>query len=641
MCGICGIVYLDKDRRVESKPLKRMASLLTHRGPDGEGIELLGQAGLSHRRLSIIDLVTGAQPMFNEDQSLCLVFNGEIYNFYFLRKELLSRGHIFKTRSDTEVLLHLYEEKGDDCLSYLRGMFAFALWDSRKLRLLLARDRFGKKPLYYLLHDGAVCFASEMKALLSLDGLQREIRYKSIHDFLTYQCVPAPETIFKNIYKLRHGHCVVMERGRLQAQRQYWKPEFGPKLRISEKEALERCDELISESVKLRLESDVPLGAFLSGGIDSSLVVAFMRRHVTGDIHTFSIGFEDEQLNELEYARQVADRFETKHTEFVVKADGVSILPKLVWHFDEPFADPAALPTFYLSQMTRKHVTVALNGDGGDELFGGYERFQDKWFWGFRALQRTPTLVRRHLFAPGCNMAAKLFPESWLLTQLAFANEMSLAAPEIRYAQRSSTFRDWMKERLYTPEFIALTGSSSSLDTIIRYYRELEHATDLDRMIYAETMISLPELLLQKVDRTTMAVGLEGRSPLLDQELMTFAARLPDEYRINSRQTKYLLRKLIKPLVPSEVSGRRKHGFVAPLDIWFRGEARAFIMDLLLSDVALSRGFFKREAIEAIMKENERGQWNQGFRIWALACLELWFRTFFDNNDARNGPVGA
>jgi len=615
-----------------------MASVLAHRGPDGEGIALLGSTGLAHRRLAIIDLSTGDQPMYNEDRSLCLVFNGEIYNFKALRKDLKNKGHRFSSHSDTEVILHLYEDEGVRCLERLRGMFAFALWDSNRRRLFLARDRAGKKPLYHCVHDGAFYFASEMKSLLTVPGMPRKLRPRGLHDFLTYQYVPPPDTIFEGIHKLPHGHYLLEEEGVPKLHR-YWQLDYGPKWEVDEAEAISRCEDLIDESVRLRLESDVPLGVFLSGGIDSSLVVAMMRRHISGPLRTFSIGFEHEDYNELPHARQVAERYETDHEEFIVQADATAVLPRLAWHFDEPFADMAALPTFYLSEMTRRHVTVALNGDGGDELFAGYPRHMGQGLMRFGKWEYLPAPLRRYAFAPCFRGLQTLFPKPWLFSKLRFANEMSLADLDYRAVVAVTVFRNWMKERLYSPEFAAQVDGLDSLEWALTHHQGDSLTDSLDRILNTDTMTYLPECLLPKVDRTSMAVGLEGRSPLLDQELMAYAARLPSKLKTGPGKTKYLLRRIAESHLPAEIVWRRKQGFGMPLHVWLRGPLRGLSRELLLSDRSIGRGFFRREEVKTLLRENEVGVSNHGFRIWALMCLEVWCRTFLDPHNVTSGPI--
>jgi asparagine synthase (glutamine-hydrolysing) len=637
MCGICGVVYSDPNRKPDPERIRAMCALLAHRGPDGEGVEVIGSAGLGHRRLSVIDIEGGAQPMFNEDRTAAVVFNGEIYNFRDLRKRLTENGHALATdHSDTEAIVHLYEERGVDCVDELRGMFAFAVWDSSRRRLMLARDRAGKKPLYYAEAGGALWFASEMKALLAIPEIPREVNPRAIHDFLTHQYVPSPQTIFHGISKLPHAHRLIWENGTITAER-YWDLEYEPKQSISEAGARERAEEIIDEAVRLRLESDVPLGCFLSGGIDSSLMVAMMRRHVSGPLRTFSIGFEEAGYSELPYARQVAERFDTQHEEFIVRADAAEALPKLAWHFDEPFADMAALPTYYLSEMTRRHVTVALNGDGGDESFAGYERYRGLHV--FRQWSRLPDWFRRYLVRGLSRLASRMFPLNPFLGNVVYVNETTLAEPAWRYLQTLLIFREDMKERMYTREFAAQVGESSSLGWMKSHYDRDGLKAPIDRMLNCDAQTYLPEDLLPKVDRTTMAFGLEGRSPLLDQELMQFAASLPAEIKFRGGELKSLLKQIAKPLLPEGLTERKKQGFSTPVGLWFKRDLKDLTRELILSDRAVGRGLFRRPYLERMLKEHEIGRQNHHHRLWALMCLEMWFRTFADREDVSSGPL--
>ncbi len=630
MCGICGVAYYAAGG--DSRPgeelreqVSRMCQALAHRGPDGQGIAVLGQAALGHRRLIVIDPATGAQPIYNEDRSIAIVFNGEIYNFRDLRRQLESRGHVFSTdHSDTETIVHLYEERGVDCLHELRGMFAFAIWDSRRQRLFLARDRVGKKPLYYAEADGALWFGSEMKALLQAPCIGRTVNPDAIHDFLTHQYVPPPQTIYREISKLPQAHYLVWENGRARVER-YWQLQYEPKASITREEAMERTETLVNEAVRLRLESDVPLGCFLSGGVDSSLVVAMMRRHVTGPLRTFSIGFEEAGYNELPYAREVAERFGTEHHELIVRADAGQLLPKLAWHFDEPYADMSAVPTYYLAEMARRDVTVALNGDGGDESFAGYERYRDLPV--FRRWGRVPEVLRA-TFAHPARVVSRRFPESAFLANVRYVNDVTLSDPAWRYTIMLIIFREDMKERMYTPEFSREIGGRSSLDWMLSHYRRADLREEIDRRLNCDVETYLPGDLLPKVDRTTMAVGLEGRSPLLDHQLMEFAASLPTSIKFPEQRLKGLLKDVAAVHLGREFVERKKHGFSTPMEHWFRGGMRDLMRDLLLSERAMRRGIFRPEFIQRIVREHESHRVNHRHRIWALMCLEMWFRVF-------------
>jgi len=633
MCGICGVVYEDPARRPDPAALRRMLAALRHRGPDGERIEILGPAGLGHSRLSVIDLEGGAQPMFNEDRSIAVVFNGEIYNFRDLRRRLAEGGHRLATdHSDTETLPHLYEDLGvSGALAELRGMFAFALWDAPRRRLALARDRAGKKPLYYAHAGGALWFASELKALLAIPEIPRRLDLQAMDDFLTLQYVPAPETIFRDIRKLPPAHFLIFENGEIRIER-YWRLQPEPKRQISEAQAAEETAARIEEAVRLRLESDVPLGVFLSGGVDSSLVTAFASRHVSGPLRTFSIGFEQEEFNELPFARMVAERYATRHHEFIVRADAVAALPRLVWHYDEPYADISALPSFALAELARRHVTVALNGDGGDESFAGYQRYLGLPV--FERWMRWPRPARRALAAllDSPRRPAALDP-------LRYVNRVSLASPALRYAQALTIFTQEAKARLCDPAFREQVDPGAAESRMIAEYEREDLREPLDRMLACDIETYLPGDLLPKVDRATMSCGLEGRSPLLDHPLMEFAASLPASVRFAGGSLKTLLRRVAGPLIPAAALNRPKQGFAAPAEVWFRAELRQFTRETLLGPEARGRGFFRPRAVEALLREHESGRQRHHHRIWALLCLELWFRTFLDRPNPDSGPL--
>lgn len=604
-----------------------MCSRIAHRGPDGESVAVMGQAALGHRRLAVIDPLTGEQPMFNEDRSIALVFNGAIYNFRELRSRLERKGHRFRSdHSDTETIVHLYEERGVDCVHDLHGMFAFALWDANRRRLLLARDRVGKKPLYYMQHDGGLWFASELKALLAVEGCLRDINHDAIHDYLTYQYVPAPQTIYRDVFKLPPANLLLWENGGCQSQR-YWQLQYEPKKTITHDEAIEQTEALIENAVKGRLEADVPLGCFLSGGVDSSLIVALMRRHSSGPLSTFSIGFEEEGYNELPYAREVARRFATDHHEFVVKGDAARLLPRLAWHFDEPYADMSAVPMFYLAEQTRAHVTVALNGDGGDESFAGYERYRNLPV--FRHWAKLPSAFRSAIVEPLAQTISRAFPENTLLANVHYVNQITLAEPAWRYAAMMIMFREDMKERMYSPEFSRQIAGRSSLDWMISHYNRSDLPEEIDRRMNCDIETYLPGDLLPKVDRTTMAVGLEGRSPLLDHRVMEFAAALPASIKMRGGILKALLKDVAARHLDRKFVERKKHGFSTPLGIWFRGDLQDLMRDLLLSEKS-QRGLFRPEFIQKMVQDHLSGRTNHHHRLWVLMCLEMWFRVFED-----------
>lgn len=634
MCGICGKINFDKSRPVSPEEIRAMNALLHHRGPDEDGYYIKGNVALGHKRLSIIDLKTGQQPITNEDESCVIVFNGEIYNFPGIREDLVKKGHEFKTKSDTETILHLYEEKGAECVQHLRGMFAFAIWDRNKNQCFIARDRVGKKPLYYALLPDAFVFASELKALLSIPGISREVDYDALNYYLSFQYVPAPYSIFKSIKKLEPAHTLVFKNNEVFAAR-YWDLSYEPKMQITEAQALEQTDAMIDEAVKIRLLSEVPLGCFLSGGIDSSAIVAYMRRHITGDLKTFSIGFEEETHNELPFARKVAEIFSTKHQEFIVRPDAIDILPKLVWHFDEPYADSSALPTYYVSKMTRQYVTVALNGDGGDESFIGYERYV-----GLPQIRKYMAVPRflRVMAQPCVKTLFKLLPDSAFAEKLYYANTFSLYDEGRLYMQMMTIFRDYQKQRMYSPRLKYL----SRIDAYqypLRYYNDGLAKNEVEKKVRSDIMTYLHGALLPKVDRTTMANSLEGRAPFLDQKVMEYAARLPLEIKFGDGTLKYHLKKVIKDILPHDLLWRKKQGFGVPVGQWFKKDLYEFTRDILLSEKALKRDLFDKRYIDKILQDHRTGRQNHHHRLWALLCLELWFMTFIDRSDISSGPL--
>lgn len=642
MCGIVGKIYLDPARPVEPEIVERMKLCIVHRGPDDHGTFLRGNVGFGFQRLAIIDLATGHQPMVNEDGTVVIVFNGEIYNYLELRKELLAHGHVFQTRSDTEVILHGYEQWGREVAARLRGMFAFAIFDTKTQSLYLARDRVGKKPLYYAIvgrgtaHE-ALIFASELKALLAEPQFQRRVDLVALSHYLTYQYVPHPWSIFEDAKKVEPGSWLEWRHGRLRQQR-YWNLLYEPKRPVTLEQAVEEGTALLDEAVKIRLMSEVPLGCFLSGGVDSSTVVAFMRQHITGPLRTFSIGFEEEKFNELPYARSVARQFETHHEEMIVKPDALECIARLAWHFDEPFADSSAIPTYYLSKMTRQFVTVALNGDGGDESFAGYERYRG--FTAVRRYERIPRCLREALVAPLAT-AARVFSSSAKLELWNYVNRMSLMPFPSRYAQMMVIFRDYQKRDLFSERH------RDRLSAVLDDSEFLTEATMLngsasapiDRMMFADIMLYLPGALLPKVDRTTMAVSLEGRSPFLDHKLMEWAARLPADLKFPDERLKFLLKQIASRFFPREFLERPKQGFAIPIGLWFRTTLRPLVEDFLLSERARKRGFFDPNYVQRIVHQHHTGAQNHSHRIWALVMFEAWARTFLDRTDPLAGPL--
>ncbi|MFY9555306.1 MAG: asparagine synthase (glutamine-hydrolyzing) [Blastocatellia bacterium] len=634
MCGIAGIAD-SSGQPVDEAILRKMCDALLHRGPDDEGYYIgpeIGQSGrcstgLGIRRLAIIDLNTGRQPIHNEDKTVWVVLNGEIYNYAELRAELESRGHRFYTKSDTEAIVHAYEEYGIDVPKRLRGMFAFALWDARKQRLLLARDRVGKKPLLYSSIGGKLVFASEFQAILQHPDVSREINFDALNQYLSFICVPAPQTAFRHIHKLEPGHLLVWQNGAAEIRR-YWSLDVSNKITISEEEAGERILELLRDAVRVRLMSDVPLGAFLSGGIDSSAIVALMSELSTERVKTFSIGFEEQDFSELEHARRIARRFDTEHHEFVVKPDALEILPALVRHYGEPYADSSAIPTYYLSKMTREHVTVALSGDGGDECFAGYERYV-----AMRIAERyngLPRILKERVLEPAIGAlpvaSATRSPYGRVRRLLGVLGQERTQ----RYLTLTCGVSEEIKAELYTREFRRRIADASPLTYMRAWFAGNGELDIIDRLMMADTSNYLPNDLLVKVDIASMAVSLEARAPFLDHHVMEFAASLPAGYKVRGLRTKSLLKRALKGVLPDETLNRRKMGFGVPISHWFRNELKEFLADALLSNRSIQRGYFESEVVRHLLEEHVSCRRDYAPQLWTLLMLELWHREFID-----------
>ncbi len=629
MCGIYGILYKDVQNTVDPGLLQNMGSVLSHRGPDYTGIWINNRVGLGHTRLSIIDLSPqGNQPMPNENQTVWVTFNGEIYNFPELKEYLVKKGHQFRSRTDTEVLVHLWEEEGVECVQRLRGMFAFAVWDEAAQTLFLARDRVGKKPLFYANLADRFLFASEIKAILQDPSFDRRVDIEAIHHYLSYQSVPSPYCAFKGIQKLPPAHRLLIRSGDERPVR-YWKLRYTDKLAVPNETAQARLqEELIErlrEAIKIRLMSDVPLGAFLSGGIDSSIVTALMAGLMNQPVKTFSIGFDYDEYNELPYARLVAQRYHTDHHEFIVKPEALAILPELVWYYNEPFADSSAIPTFYVSKLAKQHVTVILNGDGGDENFAGYPRYTNS---GDYAVKPGITYLLQRWVKQRSSLYAFIDPADGLLANL--RRFIALNQQRLLYYYRITHFHELYKMQLYTPEMKQLTRSMMSVDIMLEKYRSAEAQDFLDATLSVDFGLYLPDTLMPKVDVASMAYSLEARSPLLDHQFMEFAARIPADLKLrNGQQGKYIFKKAVAPYLPPEIINRPKMGFGVPIDHWFRNELRDMVFDTLLSTRALQRGYFRKSYIEHMLQRHQQGeQWQ--YLIWNLLMLELWHLMFID-----------
>ena len=604
-----------------------MCAAQVHRGPNSDGFHVDEQAALGARRLAIIDVAHGDQPIANEDGSVVVVMNGEIYNFVELRRTLEGKGHVFSTGADTEVVVHLYEEHGPRLVEHLRGMFAFAVWDTRARRLLLARDRVGKKPLYYRHRpDGALSFASELAALLEDRSIPRRVDPQAIDAYLSLLYVPHPLCAIEGVRKLPPASTLVWHDGALEIER-YWRLEYGPKEDAPDDELVGRIREELREAVRLRLVSERPLGAFLSGGVDSTAVVSTMAELSPHPVKTFTIGFDSDRHNELPHARRVAELFGTDHSEYVVEADALAILPKLITHYGEPFADSSAIPSFYVAQIAAREVTVALNGDGGDESFAGYNRYVSNAV--AERLERVPLVVRQALAG-----VAAATPEP-LVENSGRARLRRLVAslphpPAERYARRMSFFADPSPDLLYTSEF----RDRVRPHYVTRLFDDLWGASSarspVDRMLDVDVQTYLPGDLLVKMDIATMAHSLEGRSPLLDHKLMEMAARLPVRAKVKGTTTKVGLKNALRGTVPDDLLDRPKWGFSVPLAEWMRGPLRELTRDVLLDRRTEARDLFRQDVVRRLVDDHHAGRANRASELWQLVVLELWQRRFID-----------
>lgn len=623
MCGIAGIVA-PSTREIDLGAAKGMQDLLHHRGPDGEGMYADDGVVLAMRRLAIIDVAGGQQPIHNEDKTVWVVFNGEIYNFAAIRDQLIALGHTFTTNSDTEAIVHAYEEWGTDCPNAMRGMFAFAIWDKLKKRLFIARDRVGKKPLLYCQRGDTLIFASEFRAMLAHPAVSREIDPVAIHHYLSFMCVPAPFTAYRDIRKLEPGHSLIWENGRVAIQR-YWSLDYAKKRAISEADAADEVLRILRESVRLRMIADVPVGAFLSGGVDSSAVVALMAEQSSQPVKTFSIGFDESGYDELAHARRVAQRYATDHYEFVVRPDALAVMPILIDHYGEPYADSSAIATYYVARETKQHVTVALNGDGGDEAFAGYRRYaaMKAAAW----LQRLPSVIRRPVRRMTASFSSAGNPRTRAGEIRRFANAAFLPR-RMAYMRLVSAFDDEAKSRLYTTEFAQQVSASPSAAVLEPWIDQPLSTTDA--LQHTDVMTYLPNDLLVKVDIASMAVSLEARSPFLDHELMEFAASLPSEMRLHRLTTKFVLKKALRSIVPAENLHRKKMGFGVPVASWLRRELRPMVNELLSPARIIRRRLLDPTEVRQLVDEHLAGSRDWTNQLWTLLMLELWFERMID-----------
>jgi asparagine synthase (glutamine-hydrolysing) len=635
MCGIAGVVYADAARPVSRNLAEAMGAAIAHRGPDGSGIWQEPGVALVHRRLAIIDLAGGNQPLSNEDGSVQVVFNGEIYNYQELRRELEQRGHRFRTHSDTEVLVHLYEERGEHLVERLRGMFAFALWDRKAQQLLLGRDRVGIKPLYYCLTPQQILFGSELKTILADAATPRTVDPAALEDYIAYGMVSGSRTIFTGIAKLPPGHVLILSRERWQAEPQrYWQLRFQPDERPSLQEWREAVEAKVREAVRLHLIADVPVGAFLSGGIDSSVVVACAAGQTQGQLQTFSMGFNETRFSELPAAGQIAKQFSTLHREQVVTPDAVTLLDELVKYYDEPFADSSAIPTYLVSRLASRHVKVALSGDGGDEAFAGYARYShDLREEALR--KRLPEGLRRRILGP----LGRIWPKAdWLPRPLRAKTALTNLALDSAsaYANTLAQCRPPLRRTLLAPDVARSLNGHGPEDAVRSGFAQGCAGDALTGMLAADIATVLPDDFLVKVDRASMANGLEVRPPLLDHELLELTARIPSHWKIQRGETKWLLKESFRRHLPAEILARPKQGFEVPIDAWLRGPLRSMFEEAVLSPTADCVGaLLNRDAVGGLFRSHLRGTGRHGAVLWSTLVLARWAERYLGRTGAR------
>lgn len=627
MCGITGIFFSDRHRRIDEATLRRMNDSQSHRGPDEQGLHIEPGVGLGHRRLSIIDLSTGQQPLYNQDRSICVVFNGEIYNYLALITELQGLGYVFRTKSDTEVIVHAWAAWGEACVRRFRGMFAFALWDRNRQTLFLARDRLGVKPLFYAtLPDGALLFGSELKSLLAHGGMRRDIDPFAIEEYFALGYVAEPRTIYRTAQKLRPGHCLTLRRGGQQSlvQQSFWDLQFTLDSRISEPDALHELNERLQESVRLRMIAEVPLGAFLSGGVDSSAVVAKMAAITRSPVSTCSIAFDDPKFNEAEFAQLVADRYRTDHRIETVASDDYDLIDTLARLYDEPYADSSAIPTYRVCELARKHVTVALSGDGGDETFGGYRRYRVH-LMEERLRSMLPASVRQPLFGlfgriyPKADWAPRVFRAKTTFQGMA---RTSVEA----YFNLVSILRDPMRAQLFSARLKSELSGYNALGVFNEHAAQVESPDALALIQYLDLKTYLVGDINTKVDRASMAHSLEVREPLMDHELVEWMATLPSSFKIRGPEGKYLLKKALEPQLPEAVLYRPKMGFAVPLARWFRGPLKERVREAVLGARLADTGWFNHTYLQHLVETHEKGTHDHSSPLWSLLMFEAFLR---------------
>ncbi len=624
MCGICG-KYSPAGSRPEE--IKQMMQMIAHRGPDDEGYYINGPIGLGNRRLSIIDIPGGKQPICNEDKTVWIVYNGEIYNYKQLRQYLKNRGHHFTTNSDTEVIVHLYEELGERCVEKLRGMFAFAIWDERKEKLILARDRIGQKPLFYAQNGENFLFASEVKAIIAGSRQAHEMDYLSVHYFLSLRFIPSPLTMLDGIKKLPPAHMLILQNGEITISR-YWELSFQDKIEQAESEYINGLRDALMQTLELHLVSDVPVGAFLSGGLDSSIIVAMIAQDHQVQMQTFAVGVQEDDFNELPYARKVAEHCQTNHNEQCVASDIIQLLPKMIWHMDEP-SDPIAACMYHAANLASNFVKVVLGGDGGDELFAGFDRYRGNGY--INAYGLLPLLFRQHVIGPVLAAMSDNFTYKSMTQKMRWVHQLSMLpnAGE-RYAGATCFFRFCQDDKkvLYSEDLWDQVGYINASDVIVDKFNQADSNDLLDKMLYADYLTRLPEHSLMLTDRMTMAHSLEMRSPFLDHKLVEYLAAFPSRMKIQGPKTKYLLRRLAEDYLPKDIVNREKQGFMFPIAYWFRGELSEFIERSLLNSHFVQEGLFRRASIIRMIEEHRSQRADHHVRLWMLLNLEIWHRMY-------------
>lgn len=643
MCGICGKFMFDREASVSEVLLKEMADAMAHRGPDDEGFYVSGQIGLGFRRLSIIDLSGGHQPLSNEDGTVWIVFNGEIYNYQELQRDLTAKGHTFRTKSDTEVIVHLYEEYGTDCVRQLRGMFGFAIWDGRNRSLFLARDRVGIKPLYYFLDKQFIAFGSELKAILADPAIPREVDPELIDRFLTYFYVPGGQTLLKNLFKLEPGHTLLAKDGKLEIRR-YWDLDFsGSNDRQAGRDFEGELIQLLDETVNLHMISDVPVGFLLSGGLDSTAMLSFAAQKTDKPISTFTIGFSSESVvDERPFARLAAERFGSKHYELSISPDDfAAFLPQYVWHMEEPVCEPPAIALYYISKLARQHVTVLISGEGGDEAFAGYENYRNI-FW-FERMKAAFGPLKAPVGQGMSLLGRKL--HSRVLTK--YGARMGVPFEEYYLGRTTSPFEFFPRERsnFYSEAMGRHVNAERSANATRQYLARAGDYNLLNKMLYVDTNTWLPDELLIKADKMTMANSIELRVPLLDHKVLEFAAKLPRNQKVRRLTMKYLAKKALRGRVPEEIVTRRKAGFPVPYRMWLRSNLRDWVGEILLDRKTVNRGYFQKSAVEKLVRHNSNGT-DYSKELFSLVVLELWHRIFEDRDSVTSlaeigGPAPA